>query len=46
MTEVLLTIFGPLVPFVVLAVLALRFGAESRPGFDGRPLPRDHRPNL
>ena len=34
----------PMAVFGLLALLSLRFGAESRPGFDGRPV-RDDRPN-
>lgn len=34
----------PMAAFGLLALLSLRFGAESRPGFDGRPV-RDDRPN-
>ncbi len=33
-----------LIPFVVVAALALRYGAESRPFWDERPY--DGRPNL
>lgn len=29
-----------------LGPLAVRYGAESRPGFDERPEPRDRRRNL
>lgn len=31
---------------LVLGPLALRYGAESRPGFDERPEPRTHRRNI
>ena len=34
----------PMAAFGLLALLSLRFGAESRPGFDERPV-RDDRPN-
>ena len=34
----------PMAVFGLLALLSLRFGAESRPGFDERPV-RDDRPN-
>jgi hypothetical protein len=40
-----LAILTPVVVFGALDVLAVRFGAESRPGFDER-LVREHRPNL
>ena len=43
--EVALTILGPTVGFGIFALLALRFGAESRPGFDEKPV-LDDRPNL
>jgi hypothetical protein len=42
--EVVLAIFGPTLGFGLFALLALRYGAESRPGFDERPV-RDDRPN-
>ena len=42
--DFLVGVFAALIPFAILAVLALRFGAESRPGFDERPI-RDDRPN-
>jgi hypothetical protein len=29
-----------------IGALAARYGAEQREGFDERPLPREHRPNL
>jgi hypothetical protein len=44
MGAALLVMLGPTVAFGLFAVLAMRFGAESRPGFDGRPV-RDDRPN-
>jgi hypothetical protein len=44
MGEALLVMLGPTVVFGLFAVIAMRFGAESRPGFDGRPV-RDDRPN-
>jgi hypothetical protein len=43
--EVALAILGPTVGFGIFALLALRFGAESRPGFDEKPV-LDDRPNL
>jgi hypothetical protein len=42
--EVVLAIVAPTLGFGLFALLALRFGAESRPGFDERPV-RDDRPN-
>ena len=42
--EVVITIFAPTIGFGLFALLAMRFGAESRPGFDGRPV-KDDRPN-
>jgi hypothetical protein len=44
MGAALLVMLGPTVAFGLFALLAMRFGAESRPGFDGRPV-RDDRPN-
>ena len=44
MAEVVLLILLPMAVFGVFALLALRFGAETRPGFDERPV-RDDRPN-
>jgi hypothetical protein len=44
MAEVLLAMFGPTVVFGLFAVLCMRFGAESRPYFDERPV-LDERPN-
>jgi hypothetical protein len=44
MGAVLLAIFGPTVVFGLFALLAMRFGAESRPYFDERPVV-DDRPN-
>jgi hypothetical protein len=44
MGEVLLTILAPTVGFGLFALLAVRFGAESRPYFDERPV-LDERPN-
>jgi hypothetical protein len=44
MGEALFVMLGPTVVFGLFAVIAMRFGAESRPGFDGRPV-RDDRPN-
>ena len=43
--DVALAILGPTVGFGLFALLALRFGAESRPGFDEKPV-LDDRPNL
>jgi len=40
----LLAMFGPTVVFGLFALLAVRFGAESRPHFDERPVV-DDRPN-
>jgi hypothetical protein len=42
--DVLLAMLGPTVVFGLFAVLAIRFGAESRPYFDERPV-LDDRPN-
>jgi hypothetical protein len=44
MGAVLLAMFGPTVVFGLFALLAMRFGAESRPYFDERPV-LDDRPN-
>ena len=44
MGQVLLAMFGPTVVFGLFALLAMRFGAESRPYFDERPV-IDDRPN-
>ena len=44
MGDALLIMLGPTAVFGLFALLAMRFGAESRPGFDGRPV-RDDRPN-
>lgn len=46
MGNVLLQIAVPFAGFVAFAVLSLRYGAESRPVFDGRPVRDDERPNL
>jgi hypothetical protein len=43
--DVLVAILGPTLGFGLFALLAVRFGAESRPGFDERPV-LDDRPNL
>jgi hypothetical protein len=42
--EVLLAMLGPTVVFGLFALLAVKFGAESRPYFDERPVVED-RPN-
>jgi hypothetical protein len=42
--EVLLAMLGPTVAFGLFALLAIKFGAESRPYFDERPV-IDDRPN-
>jgi hypothetical protein len=42
--EVLVAIFGPMLVFGLFALLAVRYGAESRPYFDERPVV-DDRPN-
>jgi hypothetical protein len=42
--EVLLAMLGPTVVFGLFALLAVKFGAESRPYFDERPVV-DERPN-
>ena len=44
MGQVLLAMFGPTVVFGLFALLAVKFGAESRPYFDERPV-LDDRPN-
>jgi hypothetical protein len=44
MGAVLLAMLGPTVGFGLFALLAVRFGAESRPYFDERPV-LDDRPN-
>jgi hypothetical protein len=44
MGEVLLAMFGPTIAFGLFALLCMRFGAESRPYFDERPVV-DERPN-
>lgn len=44
MGELLLTMLLPTLGFGAFALLALRFGAESRPYFDERPVV-DQRPN-
>jgi len=44
MGEVLLAMFGPTIAFGLFALLCMRFGAESRPYFDERPV-LDERPN-
>jgi hypothetical protein len=44
MGEVLLAMFGPTIVFGLFALLAVKFGAESRPYFDERPVV-DDRPN-
>jgi hypothetical protein len=44
MVEALLAFALPTGVFGLLALLALRFGAESRPGFDEKPV-LDDRPN-
>src|SRR3954447_18119751 len=41
MGEVLLAMFGPTVVFGLFALLAVKFGAESRPYFDERPVVDD-----
>ena len=42
--EVVITILGPTIGFGLFALLAMRYGVETRPGFDGRPV-KDDRPN-
>jgi hypothetical protein len=44
MGALLLAMLGPTVVFGLFALLAMRFGAESRPYFDERPVV-DDRPN-
>ena len=44
MGEVLLVILGPTAVFGLFALLCMRYGAESRPYFDERPVV-DDRPN-
>lgn len=44
MVTLLMTLVLPPAAFGVFALLALRFGAESRPYFDERPV-HDERPN-
>jgi hypothetical protein len=44
MAAVLVAMLGPTVVFGLFALLAVRFGAESRPYFDERPV-LDERPN-
>jgi hypothetical protein len=44
MGEVLLAMFVPTLGFGLFALLAVKFGAESRPYFDERPV-LDERPN-
>jgi hypothetical protein len=44
MGSVLVAMLGPTVVFGLFALLAMRFGAESRPYFDERPVV-DERPN-
>ena len=44
MGQVLLAMFVPTIGFGLLALLAVKFGAESRPFFDERPVV-DDRPN-
>ena len=42
--EVVITILGPTIGFGLFALLAMRYGVETRPGFDERPV-KDDRPN-
>jgi hypothetical protein len=42
--EVAITILGPTIGFGLFALLAMRYGVETRPGFDERPV-KDDRPN-
>jgi hypothetical protein len=42
--EVLITILGPTIGFGLFALLAMRYGVETRRGFDERPV-KDDRPN-
>ncbi len=44
--EVLSQILVLVAPFVVLALLSLRYAGESRPVFNGKPDRDDGRPNL
>jgi hypothetical protein len=44
MGAVLLAMFGPTIVFGLFALLAMRYGAETRPWFDERPVV-DDRPN-
>lgn len=44
MGAALAAIFLPMAAFGLLALLSLRFGAETRPGFDEKPV-LDDRPN-
>src|SRR4051794_41280331 len=44
MGDLLFAIFVPTIAFGLFALLAMRFGAESRPYFDERPVV-DERPN-
>ena len=44
MGEVLIAILGPTAVFGLFALLCMRFGAESRPYFDEKPVV-DDRPN-
>src|SRR3954452_9150797 len=44
MAQLLLAFGLPTLGFGLFALLALRFGAETRPGFDERPI-KDDRPN-
>jgi hypothetical protein len=44
MGALLLAMFGPMIVFGLFALLAMRYGAESRPYFDERPVV-DDRPN-
>jgi len=43
---VMITLLSGLAATGVIGAIAARFGAETRPGFDERPEPREHRPNL
>jgi hypothetical protein len=40
------TVIAALAAAGAFGASALRYGADSRPGFDERPEPREHRPNL
>jgi hypothetical protein len=42
--EVVIAFLAPTLGFGLFALLAMRYGAETRPGFDERPV-RDDRPN-